>query len=87
MLSSLYRNVNTVRHWNAMIEIDAALRLKKRALAAVAELDGIVNDIRGHCSEDDFEIIRRGVGLSVGRIVTDVLEPVLLQHPEIDDLK
>ena len=69
------------------IEINAALRVKKRALAGVAELDGIIADLQGQCSDDDLEVIRRGVGLSIGKIATDLLEPVFAQHPEIDDLK
>ncbi len=70
-----------------MVEIEAALQLKKRALAAVAELDAIIAEVRDRCSDEDLEVIRRGVGLSIGRIATEILEPVFRQHPEIDDLK
>jgi hypothetical protein len=70
-----------------MIETDTAVKIKERALAAVAQLDAIVSDVRGQCSDEDFQAIKRGVGLSIGKIITDLLEPVLQQHPEIDDLK
>ena len=69
------------------MEKNIALQVKNRALQAVAELDAIVSDIRGNCSEKDFEFIRRGVGLSIGKIISDILEPILEQHPEIDNLK
>ena len=70
-----------------MIEIEVAVNIKKRVLAAVAELDAIVSDVRGQCSDEDFQMIKRAVGLSIGKIATDVLDPVLRQHPEIDDLR
>ena len=70
-----------------MIRIETASQIKIRARLAIGELDAIVSDVRNHCSEEDFESIRRGVGLSIGKIITDVLEPIFKQHPEIDDLK
>lgn len=70
-----------------MIDRDLALQIKRRALAAVAELDAIIVDVREQCSDEDFQMIKRGVGLSMGRIETDLLGPIYQQHPEIDDLK
>jgi hypothetical protein len=70
-----------------MLQKETALQIKKRALLAVAELDAIVSDIRDHCSDEDFELIRRGAGLSIGKIIVELLEPIYAQHPEIDDLK
>ncbi len=70
-----------------MIKKETALQIKKRARAAIAELDGVVSDVRGQCSDEDFQVILRGVGLSIGLIATELLEPVFAQHPEIDDLK
>lgn len=51
----------------------------------MAELDGLLGDIRSQCSTEEFQIIKRGVGLSMGTIITEILEPVYRQHPEIDD--
>lgn len=70
-----------------MLKIEKALQLQKRALNAVAELDAIVSDVRDECSEDDFRLKKRGVGLSIGRIQIELLEPIYKQHPEMDDLK
>ena len=64
---------------------EPALLIKKRAHKAMAELDGLLGDIRSQCSTEEFQIIKRGVGLSMGTIITEILEPVYRQHPEIDD--
>lgn len=62
-----------------------AVRVKKRAQNAIAELDWIVADIRGSCHEDEFKTIRRAVGNSMAVIINEVLEPIYKQFPEIDD--
>jgi len=31
-------------------------------------------------------MVRRAVGLSIGFIATDLLDPIYKQHPEIEDL-
>ena len=59
--------------------------IKKKALEAIGHLDSIVSDIRGHCSDEEFEKVRRGVGLSIAGIVDMVLEPIFEEFPEIDD--
>ena len=69
------------------MDVSAAIQIKTRALAAVAELDSIVAEARERCSDQEFQILRRGVGRSIGYIATEILEPVLQQFPEIDDLR
>lgn len=64
-----------------MVKLDAALRLQKRALDAVGELDSIVSDLRNEFSEEDVYLINRGVGLSIGKIQTELLQPIYDQHP------
>ena len=66
---------------------DVAVQIKKRALAAIGELDTLVSDVRGECSEEEFELIKRGVGMSIIKIIDDLLEPVYQQYPELDDDK
>lgn len=70
-----------------MIERELALEIKERALVVVQELGSIVSDFKGRLSADDLEIVMRGVGLSIGTIATELLEPIFAQHPELDDLK
>jgi hypothetical protein len=68
-----------------MIAKDISVQIKKRALVAIGELDSIVSDVRGKCREEEFEAIKRGVGMSIIRIIDDVLEPIYRQHPELDN--
>jgi hypothetical protein len=70
-----------------MIEKEIALEIRTHALAAIVELHTILDDVRERCSAEDFETIKRGVGLSIGSIEVDLLLPIYAQHPEIDDLQ
>ena len=58
--------------------------INSRALDAIAALGAIVSDIRGQCSDEEFEFIKRGVGMSIIKILEEILEPIYRQHPEID---
>ena len=66
---------------------DVADIVKEHALRAVEDLTAILFKIQEHCSEEDFNSIRRGVGSSLGRIQVDLLSVVYAQYPEMDDLK
>lgn len=66
---------------------DDAILVKLRAKAAIAELDAIVMDAQGRCSEEEFEKIRRAVGNSMVVILDQLLEPIFKIYPEIDDLR
>jgi hypothetical protein len=70
-----------------MIGKDVAVQIKKRALAAIGELDTALSDVRDQCSEEDFEMLKRGVGMSIIKIIADILEPIYHQYPELDDQK
>lgn len=69
-----------------MIKKETAIQIQKRALNAIVELNEILSELHPECSEDDYVVIKRGVGLSIGRIQMELLEPLYRQHPEIDDL-
>jgi hypothetical protein len=66
---------------------EVARQIKTRSLRAIAELDAIVADIRGQCPDEEFEFIKRGVGMSIIKINSDLLEPIYKQHPGIDPLR
>jgi hypothetical protein len=69
------------------MKLDVAANVKQRALVAVAELHSILTDIRNECSSEDFQLVKRGVGLSIGTIEIELLQAIYRQYPEIDDLK
>jgi hypothetical protein len=69
-----------------MIDKTIALQVQQRALSAVRELMAILSEIEQKCPEQDYQALKRGIGLSVGRIQMEILEVINAQHPEIDDL-
>lgn len=69
------------------MDIEAAKKVKGRCLAAIGELDSLLGDIRPSCDNDEYEILKRAVGLSIGKITMEILDVVLRQHPAIDDLR
>lgn len=69
-----------------MIKKEIALQIQKRSLSAVIELNTILTEIRDKCSDEDYNLIKRGIGLSIGKIQMELLEVINSQHPGIDDL-
>ncbi len=70
-----------------MVKKEIALQIQTRALNAVKELNIILSEKEDKCSAEDYTIIKRGVGLSLGTIQMEILEYINHQYPEIDDLK
>lgn len=70
-----------------MISKVVAERVHRSAINAIIELSALIRDVKETCSDDDFEQIRKGVGLSIGTIQTEIMDPLYLHHPELDDLK
>ena len=69
------------------MEKELAEIVRNNGLEAVKSLSAILPIAQGRCSPEEFEILRRAVGLSIGRIQMEVLEVVYREHPELDDLK
>lgn len=65
----------------------AALEMKEHGVRAIRELVDLLNIALDRCSHEECESIKRGVGLSIGRIDVDLLGIIYKQYPEIDDLK
>ena len=60
--------------------------VKKHSTTAIRELDSIILEIRDECTGYEFEMIKRGVGFSMGEIQMKLLELVNAQYPDLDDL-
>lgn len=67
---------------DGMIDKQCAQAVKDHALSAISQLSQALNASSGQCSQEEFELIRRGVGLSIGRIETDLLNIVYSAYPE-----
>jgi len=66
---------------------ETALGIQHQALEAIKALLEILNRYEQECSAEEQQQLRRGVGLSIGKIQIDLLQPICAQYPEIDDLK
>lgn len=69
------------------MEKELAEIVRHNGLEAVKSLSAILQSAQGRCSPEEFEVLRRAVGLSIGKIQMEVLEVVYREHPELDDLK
>ncbi len=70
-----------------MIERESAIEIKKHSLNAITELSKVLEVSQGHCSEAEYERIKKGVGLSIGKIQISILDPIYDEYPDLDDLK
>jgi hypothetical protein len=70
-----------------MIEKSCAIGAREHALKAISELSQILNVTQGRCSQEEYERIKKGVGLSIGKIQSDLLDVIYAEHPDLDDLR
>jgi hypothetical protein len=66
---------------------EIAMEVQTHSLNAIVELTKLLNTVHENVSSEDFERIKRGVGLSIGRIQTEILDIVYEEYPELDHLK
>ncbi len=64
---------------------ETAQIIKERCNRALRELTSIL-EIKNDCTEEEFAAVKRGVGLSLGRIQMELLEMVNAQYSDMDDL-
>jgi hypothetical protein len=62
-----------------------AIQAKSRALMAISTLHSIM-DLEPNWAEEDREQLKRGIGLSIGTIETDLLGVIYKRYPDLDDL-
>jgi len=63
-----------------------ARQARSRALAAIKALHSIVK-LQADCREKDLQLLRKGVGISIGTIEVDLLKIIYRNYPDLDDLK
>lgn len=64
-----------------------AIEIQKHALTAIRALSQLLSACENQCSSEEYDRIKRGVGLSIGKIETDLLGVVYAAYPELDDLQ
>ena len=70
-----------------MIDKEFATEIREHALNAISELSQVLNVKQSRCSQEEYEQIKRGVGLSIGKIQSDLLDVIYAAYPELDDLR
>ena len=73
-------------HGKAMMNKQDATQMKQHGLKAIEELSDLLNIAVERCSGEKYERIKRGVGLSIGRIQTELLDVIYEDYPELDHL-
>ena len=63
------------------------MELQRIALSAVELLSEFLEVSKGVMANDDYEAKRRTVGSLVGQIQLELLEPIYLRYPELDNLR
>lgn len=64
-----------------------ATEMRDHGLRAIEELSRLLNVALDKCSSEQYEQIRKGVGLSIGRIQLEVLDVIYAEYPELNHLK
>ena len=70
-----------------MMNKQDAIEMKRHGLNAIEELSDLLTIALDRCSPEESEQIKRGVGLSIGRIQTELLDVIYQTYPELDHLK
>lgn len=69
-----------------MLKKEDAIEIRDRALKAVQELMDLFHFSQDKCSPEQGYQIKRGVGLAIGKIQTEILDGVInREYPELND--
>jgi hypothetical protein len=66
---------------------EAAIELQRLCLRAIEALSESLLVSRKSLSEEEYDARRRATGSVIGRIQTDLLDPLYVHYPELDDLE
>ena len=64
-----------------------ATKMRTHGLSAIEELSRLLIIALDKCPPEQYKQIKRGVGLSIGRIQLEVLDVIYAAYPELDHLK
>jgi hypothetical protein len=66
------------------MKIECAKKIHELAIKSITELTSILSIDNQY---EEYEQIKKGVGLSIGKIQMDILEVLYKHFPELDDLE
>ena len=65
----------------------AAIGIKNEALKAIEALSSALDQAQGSDDEAERDRLHKQVGLIIGQIQMGILEPIVAEHPDLDDLR
>ena len=74
-------------HGVTVIDKQHAIEIQKLALEAVSKLAQVLTVAENRCDKNEYEQIKKGVGLSIGTIQMELLEIINSLYPDLDDLR
>jgi len=63
---------------------DQAIRIKEKALAAIEELTSMLVIVEDTLPAEEFERLKKGIGLAIGSIEMHVNAQLYRQHPDLE---
>ncbi len=69
-----------------MIEKTCAQAVRNQVLRAVEELSTALMTAESGATPEGCAKLKKGIGLAIGHIQVEILEPIYAEHPELDDL-
>lgn len=67
------------------MERDQAIQIRAKALAAVENLVSLLEMVRGTLTPEEFEEVKKGVGLSIGAIEIHLNVPLYQRFPDLEN--
>jgi hypothetical protein len=64
-----------------------ATRVRNEALKAIEALSSALEASSDGCSETESNRLHKQVGLAIGQIQMGIIEPIVAEHPDLDDLR
>jgi len=52
-------------------------------LKVSAQLDAQLATLKAQCSDEEFQQYRRGFGYVLGYMLTEIMNPIYLEHPDL----
>ena len=65
----------------------AAIGVRNQALKAIEALSSALDQAQGSGDEAERGQLHKQVGLIIGQIQMGILEPIVAEHPDLDDLQ
>lgn len=69
------------------MERTVATAVRNEALRAIEALSSSLQAALRGCDQEEYGCLHKQVGQVIGQIQMGILEPIVAQHPDLDDLR